>query len=138
LLRSVRRLQRGVALSAGGIAGLALVLGGTTLMSLLIAGVLERVPEIGLRRALGGTPRDVAALFVAEACAVTTAAGVLGVLGAMALMPALERAAPIPVRTGPLSVILPLAFSILAGVAFSWWPARRAACIPPSEALRSG
>lgn len=138
VLAGVRRLQRGVTLSAGGIALLALVLGGTTLMSLLTAGVLERVPEIGLRRALGGRPRDVAALFVVEACVVTSVAGVVGVAAALALLPALGGILPVPVRIGPITVLLPLVFSLLAGVVFSWWPARSAARIPPSEALRAG
>ena len=138
VLAGVRRLQQGVALSVGSIALLSLVLGGTTLMSLLAAGVLERVPEIGLRRALGGTPRDVAALFVAEACTVTLAAGVVGVAAALLLLPALGQALPLPSRVGPWTVLLPLGFALLAGGAFSWWPARQAARIPPSEALRAG
>ena len=78
LLVNVRRWQRMVAWGAGGGAGLGLLLGGTSLAGLLLAGVRERIPEIGLRRALGAGRADIAALFVAEAFLLTLAAALTG------------------------------------------------------------
>jgi putative ABC transport system permease protein len=137
LLRRVHQLQRTVRFAVGGIAALCLILGGTTLMSLMVANVRDRVTEIGLRRALGATPRDIATLFVLEGCLVTTAAASAGVLLTHALILAGGTRWPAPVRTGPITLLVPLGVSIGLGIAFSYWPARLAARIAPSEALRN-
>lgn len=137
LLQRVRKLQATIKLTVGSIALLCLVLGGTTLMSLMVANVRDRVTEIGLRRALGATAADIAGLFVLEAVLVTTAAALAGsVLTFLALW--MGRATfPVPLSLGWYSVVAPVAVAVLLGAAFSYWPARAAARISPSEALRN-
>lgn len=121
----------------GSVAALALVLGGTTLMSLMLANVRERVAEIGLRRALGARTRDVAALFVTEAVVLTMAAVLLGVAGATFVLDLAARLLAVePVLQA--STVLPLAvLGPALAVLFSWWPARVAAAIQPADALRT-
>jgi putative ABC transport system permease protein len=137
LLEGTRRLQRTIRLSAGSVTLLCLVLGGTTLTSLMLANVRDRVREIGLRRALGATPRDIAALFVAEACCITGAASVAGLLAATFILVLARDAVGVPLKLGISTFLLPVVASILLGGVFSFWPARVAARIEPAEALRN-
>lgn len=137
LLRRVRRLQITIKLTVGSIAVLCLILGGTTLMSLMVANVRDRVPEIGLRRALGATRRDIAFLFVFEACMVTATATLAGTLGTHVLLLAVRNVFPVPLAMGLGTWFTPIVVALGLGIAFSYWPARAAANITPSEALRS-
>ena len=106
-------------------------------MSLMIANVRARVVEIGLRRALGATARDIVALFVVEACVVTAVAGLAGVAGSHILLLLARSSFSVPVTLGYASTILPLLAALVLGAAFAYWPARIAAAIAPSEALRN-
>ena len=137
LLVRVRRLQNTIKLTVGSIAVLCLILGGTTLMSLMVANVRERVSEIGLRRTLGATRHDIVSLFVAEACAVTATAASAGVLVTHLVLGAARGRLPVPVHFGMQTVLLPLVVAVGLGIVFSYWPARSAAAIMPSEALRN-
>lgn len=137
LLAGLRRLQATIRWSVGSIAALCLLLGGTTLMSLMLANVRDRVGEIGLRRALGARARDVAALFVLEACLVTLAAAAAGgLVAALVLWPARARF-PAPLVFGPGTFLVPVLASVGLGIIFSYWPARMASRISPAEALRN-
>lgn len=137
LLQRLRKLQDTIRFTAGSIALLCLVLGGTTLMSLLVANVRERVTEIGLRRALGATPIDIAGLFVLEAVLLTGLAAVVGSFGTGALLWLARERFPIPLRLDAVVLLAPLITASLLGAAFSFWPARAAARISPAEALRN-
>ena len=132
-----KRLKDMVAVTAGGVAVLSLLLGGITLASLMLANVRDRVVEIGLRRAFGARTRDIVQLFILEALCITTAASVLGSGAAMA---ALLLAGPLPLPADPdlTAVLLPLVFGLVLGALAAWWPARLAARIQPAQALRSG
>jgi putative ABC transport system permease protein len=137
LLEKVRRLQATIRLTVGSIAALCLILGGTTLMSLMVANVRDRVTEIGLRRALGATAGDIAGLFVLEAILVTAGAAAAGSgLTAAALRLAQDRF-PVPLALDAGIVLVPLVAAVLLGTAFSYGPARAAARISPAEALRN-
>lgn len=138
LIRKVRDMQSTVGLTVGTVALLCLVLGGTTLTSLLVANVRERIAEIGLRRAMGATTQDIATLFVAEGCVATVGAAVLGtVLVHALLMIDLPLLQVLPFHVGLHSVLLPIVFALLMGAVFSAWPALSAAQIQPADALRN-
>lgn len=137
LLARVLRLQRTIKLTVGSISILCLILGGTTLMSLMVANVNERVTEIGLRRALGATPRDVSSLFVIEACLITGIAACLGTLTTHAILILFRDRFPVGIRLGPDTLLVPLLIAMFLGMLFAYWPARTAARIAPSEALRN-
>ena len=137
ILRGIKRLQQALRLAGGSIAFLCLALGGTTLMSLMVANVRERVGEIGLRRALGATGGDIAALFVLEACVVTVCATVGGQLAAFALVGVVGQRFGVPLDLGWTVMVLPFGVALLLGTLFAYWPARLAAGISPAEALRN-
>lgn len=138
LIKKVRQMQSTVGLTVGTIAILCLILGGTTLTSLLVANVRERIAEIGLRRAMGATEFDIATLFMAEGCAATVAAALLGALAVHAvLLQDLAILSRLPLQTGLHTLLLPLCFSLVLGMIFSAWPAISAARIRPAAALRN-
>lgn len=138
LLAGIRSWQRIIGLTAGSIAALCLLLGGTTLMSLMLAEVRQRIPEIGLRRALGATRHDVAWLFVAESAAITGAAAVAGTALAALLLAALDGRVPLPLQRDFFTFVIPAFVSIVIGGVFSFAPARLAAGLSPAAALRNG
>ena len=137
LLRGIRELQQVIALTAGSIALLCLLLGGTTLMSLMLADVRQRIPEIGLRRSLGATQRDIALLFVVESCVITGGAALAGLVVAAVLLAGLAGHGGVPIGINYFTFVIPVIVSIVIGGAFSFWPARLAAGWSPALALRN-
>ena len=137
ILRGVRRLQRAIDMGVGSIALLSLVLGGITLASLLVGNVRERITEIGLRRALGATRRDVAALFVVEGCLLTTLAALAGAALAQWVVRLLAAAPEIPLAVDARLWLVPLVMGLVIGLIASYVPARMAARISPADALRA-
>ena len=137
LLRGVRRWQRAIAWTAGSGGALGLLLGAVTLAGMLLTGVRERIPEIGLRRALGARRREIALLFVAESLALTGVAAVAGLLAAEGALRALGGRFPLPFHFGAETRILPLALALGLALLCSIGPAWMAARLPPAEALRN-
>ena len=137
LIRGVRKLQNTISLTVGSITVLCLLLGGTTLLSLMMTNVRDRMSEIGLRRVLGASQWDIAVLFVMEACLITGAAASAATLVTHLLLILCSDALPIPIRLGWVTIFTPLIVAIVLGMVFSYWPALYAARTVPSEALRS-
>jgi len=137
LLRGIREWQQIIAITAGSIALLCLLLGGTTLMSLMLADVRNRIPEIGLRRSLGATRRDIALLFVVESCVITGGAAMAGILVAAVMLAGVAGHGGVPVGINFFTFVIPAIVSIVIGGVFSCWPARLAAGLSPAMALRN-
>lgn len=137
LVAGLRRWQNAVRVGGGGIATLCLLLGATTLSSLLLADVRDRVPEIGLRRALGASRGDIAWLFVAESSAVTTTAALLGALLATAITSVIRRRFQIPLHLSGLHLLAIIAGAWVLGGISAWAPAAAATRLSPAEALRN-
>jgi putative ABC transport system permease protein len=136
LLQRVEQLRRTITWSAGSVAVLCLMLGGTALMAVLVSNVRERVTEIGLRRALGAARRDIAILFIAEGALVTAAAGLCASLATHLGLAAVGSSLPVPLKLSGITFGLPVGIALVLGMLFSYWPAKAAANISPSEALR--
>ena len=105
-------------------------------MAIMTISVTERTREIGLRKALGARRKEILFQFLAEAVALTTVGGVLGILLGSAIGVTVNLATGFPVSLPWWSFALGLGFSATVGIAFGMVPAIRAARLDPIEALR--
>jgi putative ABC transport system permease protein len=103
-------------------------------MNIMYATVTERTKEIGIRRAVGATERDVLVQFLSESVILSSLGGILG-LGLAAGMVLIIRIF-FPASMNLLSVIVAIGISSVIGIFFGVFPARRAAKLPPIEAIR--
>jgi putative ABC transport system permease protein len=99
--------------------------------------VTERTREIGVRKALGATPRDILLQFLIEALTLCLAGGAIGVAIGVGTAVILSRVAGWNTWVSPSAIALAFLFSAAVGVFFGLWPARRAARLNPIDALRS-
>ena len=118
------------------LAGLSLLVGGIVLMNILLISVSERIKEIGLRRAVGATQRDVFHQFLAESLAVTLLGMILGSGLGWGIAAALGAFTPLAVALSWEPFVLGVTAALLTGLFFGVQPARRAARLHPVEALR--
>ncbi len=120
-----------------GIAGISLIVGGIGIMNIMLVTVTERTREIGVRRAVGATPGDVQQQFLAEAIMISVSGGMVGVvLGAAVPFTANYLTDAIEIQFSWLSVLIAFGVSFIVGVIFGLLPAKRAARLNPTEALR--
>jgi putative ABC transport system permease protein len=120
----------------GAIASISLIVGGIGIMNIMLASILERIKEIGVRRAVGATRKDIGAQFLSEAVMISLAGGIAGILLGAALASAIERIAKIHTIVSPLSVVVAFGVSVAVGVVFGIVPANRAAKADPIVCLR--
>ena len=118
------------------LAGLSLVVGGVVMMNILLISVAERTKEIGLRRAVGATRRDVFSQFLTESLVVTLVGTFLGCLLGLGVSMLIPRVTPMPAIVTWEPFALALVFALLVGTFFGVQPARRAAMLHPVKALR--
>lgn len=121
----------------GGIAAISLLVGGIGVMNIMLVSVTERVREIGLRKALGATPRVIRRQFLVEASLLGLTGGVVGVLigvvGAQALPGLIDQ----PVSISAVATVGAIGTALALGIGFGVYPASRAARLTPIDALRS-
>lgn len=126
-----------VSLLFGALALLCLIVGGVVLMNIMLISVAERVREIGLRRALGASRRDVFVQFVIESVMVNIMGMLAGTFIGTVVFLILNRVVEfIPAVFSVNGLLLSISFSALVGLGFGILPARRAAGLSPVEALR--
>jgi putative ABC transport system permease protein len=99
--------------------------------------VRERTHEIGIRKALGATRRDIARQFLAESTALATLGGAIGAAAGWSLAMLVALASPLPARVTTWSVLLALALGAGVGILFGVYPAMRAARLEPVQAMRA-
>ncbi len=136
LLEQSRAQQRIFNIVMGLIAGISLLVGGIGIMNIMLASVLERTREIGIRLAVGATPQDIQRLFLAEASLISLFGGVLGVGVGFAISGAVSAFTGWATAVSPQMVVLACAISTVEGMIFGYIPARRASELPPAIAVR--
>ena len=124
-------------LATGVVVCLCLLMGGVTLGALLLAGVQQRIPEIGLRRALGASKADIAGLFMVEALLVAVSGTVTGGLVAAFLLHVFRSVLPVVVVVNFGTLAWPVVCGLVLAALAGYLPARAAARIAPAEALRN-
>jgi putative ABC transport system permease protein len=138
-IEQFRRIAGGITAVAGGIVAISLLVGGIGIMNIMLVSVSERTREIGLRKAVGATPRAILVQFLLEAVTLSVLGGLVGVAigqGFAFLMTIPENGlsdAEVPTW----AVVMALGFSGSVGVIFGIFPALKAARLDPIEALRS-
>ena len=136
LLKSKQRTQRVFNLVLITIACISLLVGGIGIMNIMLTTVMERIREIGIRRAVGASRRDIFLQFLAETLTLSSLGGVFGVVLGLAMVPATSQWTKWPGIVTPSSVILSLLVASCVGLVFGTAPAIRASRLNPVDALR--
>jgi putative ABC transport system permease protein len=121
----------------GGIAGIALVVGGIGIMNMMLVSVTERTTEIGLRKALGAEPGQIQLQFLIEAFILSLMGGVLGAVTGVLLSMLLSGLIKTTFVINWGAIVLGVGFSAAVGLVFGWAPARKASKLNPIDALRA-
>ncbi len=120
-----------------GIAGISLVVGGIGIMNIMLVSIKERTREIGIRKAVGATRRDILSQFLIESVALSTVGGIIGIVIGGGIAYSLNLVFPeLPTSVSGWSVSMAFGFSALVGIFFGVYPAKKAAALHPIEALR--
>ncbi|MFA5817129.1 MAG: ABC transporter permease [Bacteroidales bacterium] len=118
------------------IAAISLIVGGIGIMNIMLASVLERTREIGIRRAIGGKKRHIMSQFVTEAIVLSITGGIIGVVLGISLSLGIAWATEVQTTVTLYSILLAFGFSVLVGITFGYLPAKQASNLSPIESIR--
>ena len=136
LLKQQQRTNQIFNFVLGAIAGISLLVGGIGIMNIMLASVMERIKEIGLRLALGAKKEDIIIQFLFEAVMISITGGLIGIVLGVALALFVARFAEIPTIVTFTSVLLSFGVAATVGLIFGITPAKRAASQDPITSLR--
>jgi len=137
LMKLWNQLTGVIAMAMVGVVSVFLVIGGVVIMNVMLATVTERTREIGIRKALGASRRDILLQFLVEACVMAAMGGAIGVLSAYGICLLAKATTSIPMNVPISAVIIAELISAAVGIFFGVYPARKAAMLEPIEALRT-
>lgn len=137
LLSTATSVDKTLTVLLGGIAGISLLVGGIGVMNIMLVSVTERIREIGLRKALGATPRVIRRQFLLEASVLGLIGGLFGVLLGLLGANVLPKLISDPIAVSPTAMAGAIAIAVGIGIVFGVYPAGRAARLAPIDALRS-
>jgi putative ABC transport system permease protein len=135
LLKQQQRTKDIFNIVLGAIAAISLLVGGIGIMNIMLASVLERTKEIGIRMSLGATKNDIIMQFVIEAMLISVTGGIAGILLGVILTLLVSAIAVITTIISPLSIIISFTVAASIGLIFGITPARRAARLDPIVSL---
>ena len=136
LMEQEKREGRIYNLLLASIAAISLIVGGIGIMNIMLATVMERTQEIGIRRAVGGKRSDIMGQFVTEAMAMSITGGLIGVFLGIFLSLGIGLVTEVRTYLTIYSVFIAFCFSVVVGITFGYLPARRAADLKPIESIR--
>jgi len=120
----------------GAIAAISLIVGGIGIMNIMLASVMERTREIGIRRAIGARKKDIMSQFVVEAVAISITGGLIGVVLGVVLSFSISLFTDVTTYIRVYSIFIAFFFSVLVGISFGYLPAKNAANLEPIESIR--
>lgn len=136
LLKTEERTRDIFNMVLGAIASISLLIGGIGIMNIMLASVMERIKEIGIRQAIGATKRDIILQFLTEATMISVTGGLIGILLGIILSKIIMELTQITTIVSPWSVVISFVVSATVGIAFGFMPARRASQQEPVASLR--
>ncbi len=137
ILSTVQSASQTLTLLLVSIASISLLVGGIGIMNIMLVSVTERTREIGIRIAIGARPQDVMTQFLIEALMLSALGGLVGVILGVGGAVTYSLVSKSLFALNPLSVLLAFGFAAAVGIAFGFYPARRAARLDPIVALRT-
>jgi putative ABC transport system permease protein len=120
----------------GAIAAISLVVGGIGIMNIMLATVMERTREIGIRRAIGARKVDIMSQFVSEAIAISVTGGIIGVILGVSLSLIISGFTDVNTFIRGYSILVAFGFSVIVGISFGYLPAKNAANLKPIDSIR--
>ena len=136
LLKQEQRTKEIFNIVLGAIASISLIVGGIGIMNIMLASVMERTKEIGIRRSVGATRKDIVIQFLSEATTISVTGGFIGIILGLIISVVIEKTAGIITIISLMSVLVSFAISITIGIAFGFFPAKRAADQDVIQSLR--
>jgi putative ABC transport system permease protein len=136
LLKQEQRTKDIFNIVLGAIASISLIVGGIGIMNIMLASVLERIKEIGVRQAIGARRQDIVLQFLSEATLISIAGGFIGIILGFILSKVIMKLAGILTIISPWSIIISFGVSAAVGIIFGYMPARKAALQDPVTSLR--
>lgn len=136
LLKQEQRTKNIFNIVLGAIASISLLVGGIGIMNIMLASVMERIKEIGIRQAIGATKRDIVAQFLTEATLISITGGLIGIVLGIFLSRIIMEITGILTIVSLLSILISFGVSATVGIVFGYMPARRAANQEPVTSLR--
>ncbi len=121
----------------GAIAGISLIVGGIGIMNIMLASVMERIREIGVRQAIGAKQKDIIAQFLAESTLISVTGGIIGIILGVVLSKVITAVFDIKTIVSVFSIFIAFGVSALVGISFGYLPAKKAAENDPVVSLRS-
>jgi putative ABC transport system permease protein len=136
LLKQEQKTRSIFNLVLGAIASISLIVGGIGIMNIMLASVMERIREIGVRRAIGATQKDVVFQFLSEAILISVTGGLTGIILGVVIAQLITQFTDIPTIISGFSIIISFGVSAGIGVIFGYMPAKKAAMQDPVTSLR--
>ena len=136
LLKQEQRTKDIFNIVLGCIAGISLLVGGIGIMNIMLASVMERIKEIGIRRAIGARKKDIVLQFLMEATLLSITGGLVGIILGIVFSKLIMQFTTILTIISPLSIIISFGVSATVGIIFGYMPAKQASVADPVESLR--